>query len=147
MEGGRGNRGKARLRRNAASVDDTARDPTFHTSAGLTLTTVTLHSLVSYSIPIERLRVIRASITRNCFRARIRFRKNAFDFVTFFRKYSLFLFNFATILDSPNRATRAEFRSHRGFTRPHEIVNRSRETSPLTNFGNHFIAHSLVAQN
>lgn len=147
-KGPEGIEGKPVSRRSVASVDDIVRYPTFHKSAGLTSTTVTSHSLVSCLIPITGDHAWSDSRVGIIFALRVGFReKPRFDFVTRSREH------FAPFSSSsqPNfgfaqsRNSRSEFRpSPRGFTRPHGIVNRSRETSLLTDFGNHFIAHSLT---
>lgn len=63
-----------------------------------------------------------------------------------FSIYILFFFPrvYNCIESIRSRNSRAA-RSH-GFTRSHEIVNWSREINPLTDFGNHFIAHSLLSR-
>jgi len=57
----------------------------------------------------------------------------------------LFLFIFVTILDSQSRNSRGVSLSPRIYATTRN--RKSRETSPLTDFGNHFIAHSLLARN
>lgn len=145
MEGDRGNRGKARLssergisrRYRAKPYVPQIRRPYFNNS----------HFTQLSQLPHPNRKATRDPILEI---VTFGFRKNeivvAFDFVALSRKYFTFSLHLRNHIRF-NRETRAEFRSHRGFTRPHEIVNRSRETSPLTDFGNHFIAHYLLARN
>lgn len=151
MEGGRGNRGKARLSSEHGISRRYRAKPYVPQIRWAHFNNSHLTQLSQLFHPKRKiLRVIRKSILEIVPALQVGLRKkekNAFDFVTYPANISLFLFVFATTLDSPNWETRAEFCSRCGFTRPHKLVNRSRETRLLTDFGNHFIAHSLLARN
>jgi len=143
MEGGRGNRAKARLSSERGISRRYHAKPYVPQIRRLTLTTVTLRSLVSYFIPIGRLRDPIAHRLSKLFSA-LKFRKNELNFVTFSRKYFTLSPRFCNYIGfTQSRNSRGSFAVTVNL-RAHEVVNRSRETSPLTDFGNHFIAHSLL---